>query len=63
MKMLPRKELYLIKIEEAAATETKRRSWPSGNGFENWKKMREEKRSSVDEDDMPQVVADWTGIP
>ena len=25
--------------------------------------MREEKRSSVDEDDMLQVVADWTGIP
>ena len=25
--------------------------------------MRDEKRSSVDEDDMLQVVADWTGIP
>lgn len=31
--------------------------------LENWKKNREEKRASVDEDDMLQVIADWTGIP
>ena len=31
--------------------------------LEKWKKTREEKRASVDEDDMLQVVADWTGIP
>ena len=31
--------------------------------LENWKKTREEKRASVDEDDMLQVIADWTGIP
>ena len=53
------------KFEEAAEARDKEKSCgPSGNGFlENWKKMREEKRSSVDEDDMLQVVADWTGIP
>jgi ATP-dependent Clp protease ATP-binding subunit ClpC len=31
--------------------------------LENWKKSREEKRASVDEDGMLQVIADWTGIP
>ena len=31
--------------------------------LESWKKSREEKRASVDEDDMLQVIADWTGIP
>ena len=31
--------------------------------LESWKKSREEKRVSVDEDDMLQVIADWTGIP
>lgn len=31
--------------------------------LEKWKKSRDEKRASVDEDDMLQVVADWTGIP
>jgi ATP-dependent Clp protease ATP-binding subunit ClpC len=31
--------------------------------LENWKKSRDEKRASVDEDDMLQVIADWTGIP
>ena len=31
--------------------------------LENWKKTRDEKRASVDEDDMLQVIADWTGIP
>jgi ATP-dependent Clp protease ATP-binding subunit ClpC len=31
--------------------------------LEAWKKSREEKRVVVDEDDITQVVADWTGIP
>ncbi|MEC7801417.1 MAG: ATP-dependent Clp protease ATP-binding subunit [Verrucomicrobiota bacterium] len=31
--------------------------------LEKWKKSREEERATVDEDDMLQVVADWTGIP
>ena len=30
---------------------------------EEWRKQREEKRISIDEDLMMQVVADWTGIP
>jgi ATP-dependent Clp protease ATP-binding subunit ClpC len=30
---------------------------------ESWKKSRDEKRVSIDEDLMMQVVADWTGIP
>ncbi len=30
---------------------------------EDWKKAREEKRVTIDEDLMMQVVADWTGIP
>jgi len=30
---------------------------------EEWKKQREEKRVTIDEDLMLQVVADWTGIP
>ncbi len=29
----------------------------------DWKKSREETRAEVNEDDMLQVVADWTGIP
>ena len=56
MKYAPsRKELYPDqKFEEAAATETKRRSQAKRERvLENWKKMREEKRFSVDEDDMP----------
>ena len=31
--------------------------------LENWKKNREQNRAEVSEDDMLQVVADWTGIP
>ena len=31
--------------------------------LEKWKKSREEERASVDEDDMLQVIADWTDIP
>ncbi|OAM87815.1 NDP-hexose 4-ketoreductase [Termitidicoccus mucosus] len=30
---------------------------------ENWKKAREEKRTTIDEDLILHVVADWTGIP
>ncbi len=30
---------------------------------EDWKKRRDEKRVSIDEDVIMQVVADWTGIP
>ena len=30
---------------------------------EDWRKAREEKRVTIDEDLMMQVVADWTGIP
>jgi len=31
--------------------------------LETWKKSREQNRADVNEDDMLQVVADWTGIP
>ena len=31
--------------------------------LEKWKKSREEERATVDEDDMLQVISDWTGIP
>ncbi len=31
--------------------------------LESWKKNREQNRAEVNEDDMLQVVADWTGIP
>jgi len=31
--------------------------------LETWKKNREQNRADVNEDDMLQVVADWTGIP
>jgi len=31
--------------------------------LETWKKSREQNRAEVNEDDMLQVVADWTGIP
>ena len=30
---------------------------------EDWKKLRDEKRVTIDDDLMMQVVADWTGIP
>jgi len=30
---------------------------------EEWKKVREEKRTNIDEDLIMQIVADWTGIP
>ena len=31
--------------------------------LESWKKSREQNRAEVNEDDMLQIVADWTGIP
>ena len=31
--------------------------------LESWKKNREQNRAEVNEDDMLQIVADWTGIP
>ncbi|MDP1580015.1 MAG: ATP-dependent Clp protease ATP-binding subunit [Candidatus Didemnitutus sp.] len=31
--------------------------------IEGWKKSRDEKRIIVDEEDMAQIVSDWTGIP
>ena len=53
------------KFEEAAEARDKEKKLRAKRErvLENWKKMREEKRSSVDEDDMLQVIADWTGIP
>jgi len=53
------------KFEEAAEARDKEKKLRAKRErvLESWKKMREEKRSSVDEDDMLQVVADWTGIP
>ena len=60
-----RKELYPIKnSKKRPKPETKKKLRAKRERvLENWKKMRDEKRSSVDEDDMLQVVADWTGIP
>jgi ATP-dependent Clp protease ATP-binding subunit ClpC len=53
------------KFEEAAEARDKEKKLRAKRErvLESWKKSREEKRSSVDEDDMLQVVADWTGIP
>jgi len=53
------------KFEEAAEARDKEKKLRAKRErvLENWKKSREEKRSSVDEDDMLQIVADWTGIP
>ena len=53
------------KFEEAAEARDKEKKLRAKRErvLESWKKQREEKRSSVDEDDMLQVVADWTGIP
>ena len=33
------------------------------NAMEEWKRTRKETQISVDEEDMLQIVADWTGIP
>lgn len=53
------------KFEEAAEARDKEKKLRAKRErvLESWKKSREEKRSSVDEDEMLQVVADWTGIP
>ena len=53
------------KFEEAAEARDKEKKLRAKRErvLESWKKTREEKRSSVDEDEMLQVVADWTGIP
>ena len=52
-------------FEEAAEARDKEKKLRAKRDrvLENWKKTREEKRASVDEDDMLQVIADWTGIP
>jgi ATP-dependent Clp protease ATP-binding subunit ClpC len=53
------------KFEEAAEARDKEKKLRAKRErvLESWKKTREEKRSTVDEDEMLQVVADWTGIP
>tara|TARA_Y100001978_G_scaffold203346_1_gene228517 strand:- start:17735 stop:20269 length:2535 start_codon:yes stop_codon:yes gene_type:complete len=53
------------KFEEAAEARDKEKKLRAKRErvLEKWKKSREEKRSTVDEDEMLQVVADWTGIP
>jgi ATP-dependent Clp protease ATP-binding subunit ClpC len=53
------------KFEEAAEARDKEKKLRAKRErvLESWKKSREEKRSSVNEDDMLQIVADWTGIP
>ena len=52
-------------FEEAAEARDKEKKLRAKRDrvLENWKKTREQKRASVDEDDMLQVIADWTGIP
>ncbi|MEM8866745.1 MAG: ATP-dependent Clp protease ATP-binding subunit [Verrucomicrobiota bacterium] len=52
-------------FEEAAKfrDEEKRLRQKQTEVIEEWKKSREEKKLTVDADDMLQVVADWTGIP
>lgn len=52
-------------FEEAAKfrDEEKQLRKKQADVIEAWKKSREENRLTVDEDEMLQVVADWTGIP
>ena len=52
-------------FEEAAEARDKEKKLRSKRErvLESWKKSREENRAMVDEDDMLQVIADWTGIP
>ena len=52
-------------FEEAAESRDKEKKLRAKRErvLESWKKSRDEKRASVDEDDMLQVIADWTGIP
>ena len=67
------KEVCMIKetaisdqnFEEAAEARDKEKKLRAKRErvLEKWKKSREEERANVDEDDMLQVIADWTGIP
>ncbi|MEM1222929.1 MAG: ATP-dependent Clp protease ATP-binding subunit [Verrucomicrobiota bacterium] len=52
-------------FEEAAKfrDEEKKLRQKQSEVIENWKQSREELEITVDDDDMLQVVADWTGIP
>jgi ATP-dependent Clp protease ATP-binding subunit ClpC len=52
-------------FEEAAKFRDKEKQLRAGleQTTAEWKKQREEKRVTIDEDLMMQVVADWTGIP
>src|SRR5476651_2679533 len=52
-------------FEEAAKFRDKEKQLRSKQeqATDQWKKAREEKRVTIDEDLMVQVVADWTGIP
>jgi len=52
-------------FEEAAKYRDKEKQLRSEREqmIQNWKKTREEKTITVDEDDMLQVVSGWTGIP
>lgn len=52
-------------FEEAAKFRDKEKQLRSRQeqATEQWKKSREEKRVTIDEEMMVQVVADWTGIP
>jgi ATP-dependent Clp protease ATP-binding subunit ClpC len=52
-------------FEEAAKFRDKEKQLRTGleQITADWKKQREEKRVTIDEDLMLQVVADWTGIP
>ena len=52
-------------FEEAAEARDKEKKLRAKRDrvLEEWKKSREETKAEVNEDDMLQVVADWTGIP
>ncbi len=52
-------------FEEAATfrDEEKRLRQEQTEAIESWKKSRQEVKIKVDEEEMVQVVADWTGIP
>ena len=52
-------------FEEAAEARDKEKKLRAKRDrvLEEWKKSREETRAEVNEDDMLQVVSDWTGIP
>ena len=52
-------------FEEAAEARDKEKKMRAKRErvLESWKKNREQNRAEVNEDDMLQVVADWTGIP